>query len=496
MTQCRVSAIGICAVLLCFSVLGAFGRPQAEVSAAPKLPIIKALVSVSQIPAEKNVVAQEIGKRVGIDFQPIHVENNQFSDKLNTLIASGTLPDLVCQIDILRIRQMAEARMIVPLDDLLASDGKNVMQRLGPYFNPATYIGGKKYFVPGIQGYGQEALAIRKDWLDNLGMKMPTTLDEYYNVLKAFTQNDPNKNGKADTIGLGATMAFMATFNHVFGAYQIPFQRDVYLDGKVVPYFLHPNFMDAVNFYRRLYAEGLMEPDFATIPNMSMLEKLWAGVYGAYDGSPVGTTNNWIGRYKETPKPVFEYAMLKGPSGKSGTRRLIEGLSGTVINAASKYPKDAMRLLNLLLTPEGNELTYLGIRGTHWDRDLDGKIKYLPPYSDNLRMHRDEGGFIYYYVAMYPFGAQFESLTPVTRVGLKLTVDASLPDAVTVDTAPIAKEIGSVLSDLMKEAFAKLIVSNQPKEDAEKYVKRYYDAGGDKYIQQATEIYKREQGIK
>ena len=49
-----------------------------------------------------------------------------------------------------------------------------------------------------------EGLLIRKDWLDKLGLKVPTTTDELMAVMKAFTFNDPDGNGKADTYGYGA----------------------------------------------------------------------------------------------------------------------------------------------------------------------------------------------------------------------------------------------------------------------------------------------------
>ncbi len=478
-------AILACAIIVVAAV-GAFAAP----------PTVRVLVAVSQLPAEKNPIQEEIGKRVGIDFAPLCVELNDFDSKFNAMLASNTLPDIVAGLDLPKVREMAAAGAIIPLDGLLAAYGKDLTKNWGPYFNPATYIDGKKYYIPAISGYGQEGLAMRKDWLDNLGMKVPTTLDEYREVLKAFTTRDPNKNGKNDTIGLGVTMAFMPTFEHVFGAYEIAFQRDTYIDGKVVPYFLHPKYVDVLKYYHSLYVDGLMEPDFATIPNMSCLQKLWGGVYGAYDGNPVGTTNNWIGRYTENPKPVFDYTVLKGPSGKGGTRRLLEGMYGAVITSSSKAQANAMKLLNFLGTAEGDELTFLGIRGRHWDKDASGAIKYLPPYDANMRMHRDEGGYAYFNILNFPFGKQFQMLTPISQKGLKLASDNSLPDATIIDTPAIIKDVGTLFDDIMKEAFATLIVSNDVAGDYQKYVKKLNDAGIAKYVDQATAIYKREQGIK
>ena len=49
-----------------------------------------------------------------------------------------------------------------------------------------------------------EGILIRKDWLDKLGLSVPVTLDDYYEVMKAFTFNDPDGNGVNDTYGYGA----------------------------------------------------------------------------------------------------------------------------------------------------------------------------------------------------------------------------------------------------------------------------------------------------
>ncbi len=66
-------------------------------------------------------------------------------------------------------------------------------------------IDGKSYGMAiATSSKGNEGLVIRKDWLDNLGLDVPTTLDELYDVMYAFTYNDPDGNGRDDTWGYGA----------------------------------------------------------------------------------------------------------------------------------------------------------------------------------------------------------------------------------------------------------------------------------------------------
>src|SRR5690625_5188612 len=60
-------------------------------------------------------------------------------------------------------------------------------------------IDGKIYGLPRTRPLGREAVSIRKDWLENLGLDMPETIDDFYEVLKAFTNDDPDGNGEDDT---------------------------------------------------------------------------------------------------------------------------------------------------------------------------------------------------------------------------------------------------------------------------------------------------------
>ncbi len=60
----------------------------------------------------------------------------------------------------------------------------------------------------------QQRMWIYKPWLDKLGLKMPTTTDEFYEVLKAFKTKDPNGNGKADEIPLSGSI--QASSSHLF----------------------------------------------------------------------------------------------------------------------------------------------------------------------------------------------------------------------------------------------------------------------------------------
>ena len=106
---------------------------------------------------------------------------------------------------------------------------------------------------------------IREDWLVKLGLEVPETVDELYNVLVAFRDGDPNGNNEKDEWAMSGAGAFTSSGAHSPG--QLSWAWDTtpsfYLrDGKVQYGPLDPQFKDALAFMNKLYNEGLLDPDY------------------------------------------------------------------------------------------------------------------------------------------------------------------------------------------------------------------------------------------
>lgn len=135
-------------------------------------------------------------------------------------------------------------------------------------------INGKNYLIPRSRTAGRAGLMYRKDWLDNLGMKAPTNLDELYTMLKAFTLNDPDKNGKNDTFGLALDLAggakdkndvMVSTIASYFGASTSYGVDD---KGKVHPAFEEKEYIDSLKWLKKLYDEKIINQDFAIVQDI------------------------------------------------------------------------------------------------------------------------------------------------------------------------------------------------------------------------------------
>ncbi|SDD57429.1 putative aldouronate transport system substrate-binding protein [Paenibacillus sp. UNCCL117] len=469
---------------------GGSGQGDAGSAKAQKVTIL--MDRATNFP-DDNPVIQEIRKRSGVDVQVESVVTADYENRLNTLIVSRKAPDIF-KVPKAKLKELVDNKVIMPLDDLLKSHGQHMLDNKGKFLKGPAYIDGKTYGLPD-GWFSGNALAIRKDWLDKLGLQVPTTLEEYEKVLRAFVNNDPDGNGLKDTIGLGVAIEVSQTWEHIFAAYGVPLNRQVTVDGKVIPWMLAPGYLDAVKFLNSLYKQGLIDPEFATVPTLQSFEKLWNGKVGAYNFNADGTTQNWLSRYVENPKPQFVYAVIKGPNGVGGHLKpvLEDSSSFTVISSSAQNPEAAMKALDYLVSEDGSKLTWAGLEGMHHKWTADKKFEWIPPYDDAVKL-RDAGGYMYS-VIMYRIGGLRDQLfNDITRKARQMVLDHAIKDTYIFDLPAIQKERGTILSDMEKE-FRTLAITSNGNIDAlyNDFKTKYLAEGGSKWIEQATAIYKAEQ---
>jgi putative aldouronate transport system substrate-binding protein len=465
-------------------------------TAPPEPVVLTLLMSGDNTPNPDNLVLQELKKRLDYTVSINYVAAADYTTKLNALIAAKTLPDLfsISTVDGLQFR---DAGLLADLTEIIPANAPTIMAEVGDDLALAPVnADGKVYLIlKGKLAYAMNT-NVRTDWLANVNLSMPTDLDSLYNVLKAFTDGDPNKSGKKDTFGLAAGIGLNYTAS-IFGAYGIPIGRNIQLaDGTVTTWLKHPAVLDAFAYVRRLYSEGLMEPDFATIPTMDMFGKLWTGVAGAMIFQCVGPTNNWMpGRYTETPVPTFGFASIAGPGGKGGVPKSYPNYNnGWVVAASCKFPVDAVKLIDYCSTPDGNDLIQLGVENVmfKWVDKAAGKYERIAPYNDDAT-HRAAGAFVYTGLTVAKIDTEVRLFNPQTQEGVALAYANGLPDATIIGAFAEQTEYGAALTAIVNEAYAQLIVTkgDVAAEYAE-FIKRWDNEGGKVWQTAATRKYKEE----
>lgn len=137
----------------------------------------------------------------GIDIEFNWVPDASKEERINAALASNTLADIVSltQISNTTVRQALGSGLFWDVEPYL-SEFDNLSQ-INEATLDAARINGHVYGVPFLKPIARYATLVRKDWLENLGLEVPKTIEELGEVARAFTEDDPDGNGIDDTVG-------------------------------------------------------------------------------------------------------------------------------------------------------------------------------------------------------------------------------------------------------------------------------------------------------
>ncbi len=372
------------------------GQGQAEVDVTfPLKEPVKLSVFIPQgsdvcdIP--ENIVFQELQKASNIEFDLHIVPSVDAGEKLNMLLASGEYPEVIMGSTLSNQdleRYGVDERILIPLNDLIEKYCPNIKQRLEENPNWKDEMkssDGNIYGIPSVDSGGvghvnsPYKMWINQEWLDKLGLKMPTTTEDYKDVLRAFKVNDPNGNGIADEIPLSGAINswFSEPYIFLFNAFG-HFTPDYYYlkDGKVHSILDKDYIRDGLRYMNELYEEGLIDPaaftqDYAqlnAVGNNAGIEILGSAA-GGHVGLFIDINNEE--RYRK-------YAMMLPLEGPGGYRSIpyakSVSVSGAtfVITDACKHPEVAIQIADLFSSEEWAIRGQLGVQGIEWDYADEG----------------------------------------------------------------------------------------------------------------------------
>jgi len=213
-----------------------------------------------------DFIKTNTGANLSVTFQST-IESEQDSAIL-ALANANNLPDIL-EVNRSVWVTLVDSGKIAPVDDLLASmPNRSANMYSQVQFRTIATRNGKLYAFPQAILMANEGLVIRKDWLDALGLSVPTNLTELTKVLKAFTENDPDGNGIADTYGLAGDIETPAwregglgfRFAFIFGAYGVPGILDTSSSANFGLTVRKPEFLAALTYIKSLYDSKYIWP--------------------------------------------------------------------------------------------------------------------------------------------------------------------------------------------------------------------------------------------
>jgi|GEM_PF-887427 len=373
-------------------------------------------------PREKDMQRQLLENAVNIDLQMTVPQAGEDISKLNTLLASGDIPDLIFFNDRVQAVNYYQEGLIAELDAILPGFPK-LQQHFSETQWDAMKFKGKTIGTPGLELVsGINGWWIRNDWLQKLGLPMPTNTEELFKVMRAFTYDDPDGNGVKDTYGFIAGVpkdgnisnpaVQQLGLNGVMWMFGVnPHKFDIEGD-KLINHDTDPRMKDAVAYINRMVSEQVIDPDWVTISEAGAKEeKIEKGKVGV-------VYNDW--RMMDEPERMFEVAgetidwvsipPVKGPDGKQILGELaFQNNLWAVSTKAAGDPEKLNRIMAFLEYWYTDEEAYpyfsYGDKDVFWQEGSDGTVVRLTPaqevadsytYNIHYRMPRRADDPVYY----------------------------------------------------------------------------------------------------
>ncbi|NEU63881.1 extracellular solute-binding protein [Paenibacillus sp. ALJ109b] len=346
---------------------------------------------------ETNTFTKYLQDKTNIQIKWDLVPEKALNDRKQLMLASGDYPEVILHGSLTKEEQMKYGKegVFIPLNDLIdkyAPNFKKAMAEL-PYLESSiTSPDGNIYALPQVNecyhcNYAQK-LWINQSWLDKLGLKMPSTTDEFYEVLKAFKENDPNGNGIKDEIPLtgaddmwaGNVASFL--MNSFIIDDQVDKDNGTFLqvkDGKVDFVANKEEWKQGLLYLKKLYTEGLIDPASFT-QNSDAIQQLG----NRQDANVIGSITTALISYAHSPddkhprhKEYVTVPPLKGPNGvqQAGYFAGVSVSQMAITNKATDEQKiAAIRLADYLYTEEAIVNQERGPEGEGWRKAEDGEL--------------------------------------------------------------------------------------------------------------------------
>ncbi|MEK3719356.1 extracellular solute-binding protein [Paenibacillus sp. FSL H8-0034] len=448
---------------------------------------------------------KQLEKDTGIKVKYMHPADGQAKEQFNLLIASNHLPDVI-EYDWNSAypggpeKAMAD-QVIIPLNDWIdkkAPNLKKLLQSNKELDKMVKTDSGKYYIFPMVRpdnGLVFRGPMVRKDWLDELGLAVPTTIDEWYTVLKAFKEH------KGASAPLTAMYSNELMIQDAFiGAYRTA--NRYYIDDQgIVKYGpIDPQFKEALTLLRKWYAEGLIDKDFALNNDSKALDNR---MLSDSSGATVYLVSGGMGRWMETGRKKNSQFQLVGapyPTLKKGERAFIgqrdfqyAPVGSKAISAAATNPELAVQWLDYAFSEQGSQLFNFGIKGESYE-----VMNGVPQYTD--KMSRSGKYNFQQMISQYtkpngPFlGDRRKSFNtfPEQEETIRIWEQTDAAKHVmplfltpTIEESKEMAKLNTAITSFKEEMFLKFITGVEPLDRFDDYTRRIQEMGVDK----VTRIY-------
>lgn len=339
---------------------------------------------------DNNVMTKWINEAGPVHVKFVPVPRTQSEQKLSTLFAGGAAPDLIMEYAPQIKNPLIDQKQLRPIDDMIAeysTEYKALLKRYPSLRKAGTGADGKLYQFGRInETIPMRGLFIRTDWLQKLHLDIPTTTEEMYQAAKAFTEQDPDGNGRNDTYGMSLSYNSGASVDEMFG---VTYPGFVVQNGELIHGWDH--IMAATAFKKQLYSDGLVDKEYLSDKTGSKAKQDFIngkiGIFIEQFNVPITFyTDYYVSLKKNVPSAelmVIPYP--KTPVGQFNPIFVNPIQMTAVVNAETKNPEAVMKYVDFASSETFMKTMYYGFEGVH-SQTLPGQC---PQVIDLSRWKRE-----------------------------------------------------------------------------------------------------------
>ncbi|WP_166850437.1 extracellular solute-binding protein [Isoptericola sp. BMS4] len=432
----------------------------------------------------------------GQEFDIQWVPDASKEEKINSALASGELADIVSLTvtDSTTVRQALGAGQFWDVEPFL-SEFPN-LSKIDPQTIEAAKLDGTLYGVPFQKIKTRYGVVVRQDWLDNLGLEVPHTIEDLEKVAVAFTNDDPDGNGKDDTTGfIDREESFLVGFRSLTGYFGAGDKFSVDDSGQVHAAFTTDEFKDAMEWYRGVYEQGAVNQEFVTVQKTNQQDAIAQGKGGIVVTGLFEAKNYLALAESADPKTPMKWALVNDITYDGQPHRIISdtggGMGGWLALPKSEVKNEdevrkVLGFIDKLIDEEPYTLMTNGIEGTHYEEDAEGVVTItdqtaweqdVQPYSSSRPSEKVK---------------TFKSSTPYVDEANEKMAEQE-PDAVVNPTQSLTSETfdrqWSTLEDRAMDAYNRYLTGQIEMADYEAVVEDLRGQGLDDIEQEFTDAY-------
>ncbi|MHA0856820.1 extracellular solute-binding protein [Paenibacillus sp. CMAA1364] len=449
-------------------------------------PVLKQLGFQRNFDPNKDPVAAFLEEKTGykVVYETLPLENPD--DKLNILMANNEPYDIV-KLSGTQYNRLALQGALEPLDALLEKHGQNLVKATPAEFFDNAKIDGEIYGIPEKhpRGFVGSALAINQSLLDELNMQVPTTIDEFYALLVAIKEKK----------GIVPLTGFESIIPEISGAFGVVTSFDEE-DGKLIHRLEGPGMKDYLTFMNKLYAEGLMDPEWPVNKMETIQQKFSTGKAGIMTyGWGIAPAVTEALKKNDAKAEITLITSLKGKDGEIGNWTQGGGVSWYIaIPKSSKNKEEAMKYMNMKVEPELFKELAIGTEGVHFSNDSTGTmLPTLPAFNT------DRGNSDWFMTSTD--AAAFEKLwllrvrkDPILHATFDEIQEKQMPISRSDPTLlapplPVVANNLQLLNKLENDYIIKVIAGAESLDDYSKFVTNWKSQGGADVLAELTTWY-------